>query len=64
LRDVLKLKRVIPFAEYLLAIGVIALLATLLRWVPAVTATAAAPVLLLSILLIARTWGTGPALAG
>ena len=59
----LKLKRVIPFAEYLLAIGVIAVLATLLRWVPAVTATAAAPVLLLSILLIARTWGTGPALA-
>ena len=51
------------FTQYLLALGVIAIAATLLRQVPAVTATAAAPVLLLLILLVARAWGTGPALA-
>lgn len=32
--------------------------------IPAITTAAAAPLLLLAVLLIARAWGTGPALAG
>src|SRR5690349_8529328 len=33
-----------------------------LREVPAITGGAAAPLLLLIVLIIARTWGTGPAI--
>ncbi len=36
----------------------------MLSRVPVITASAAAPLLLLAVLLIARAWGTGPALAG
>jgi len=49
---------------YLVSIGVISLCATLLFATPAITAVAAAPVLLLAVLLIARSLGTGPALMG
>jgi K+-sensing histidine kinase KdpD len=49
-------------AAYLFAIGVIALCAELLFAIPAITAGAAAPILLLAVLLIARSLGTGPAL--
>jgi K+-sensing histidine kinase KdpD len=49
---------------YLVSIGVIVLCATLLFAIPAITAVAAAPVLLLAVLLIARSLGTGPALMG
>jgi two-component system sensor histidine kinase KdpD len=42
---------------------VIAICSSVLYRVPAISAGAAAPVLLLSVLLIARAWGTGPALA-
>jgi len=49
---------------YLVSIGVISLCATLLFAIPAITAVAAAPVLLLAVLLIARSLGTGPALMG
>jgi two-component system sensor histidine kinase KdpD len=49
---------------YLVSIGVIGLCATLLFAIPAITAVAAAPVLLLAVLLIARSLGTGPALMG
>lgn len=47
---------------YAVAIGVIGLVAELLFAIPAITAGAAAPILLLSVLLIARQLGTGPAL--
>jgi len=49
---------------YLVSVGVIGLCATLLFAIPAITAVAAAPVLLLAVLLIARSLGTGPALMG
>jgi len=49
---------------YLVSIGVISFCATLLFAIPAITAVAAAPVLLLAVLLIARSLGTGPALMG
>ena len=47
---------------YAVAIGVIGLVAELLFAIPAITAGAAAPILLLAVLLIARQLGTGPAL--
>jgi two-component system sensor histidine kinase KdpD len=47
-----------------LAVVFVAGLAALLSLIPPITAGAAAPVLLLAVLLIARAWGTGPALAG
>ncbi len=49
---------------YLVAIVVVFGGAALLSRLPVITAGAAAPVLLLEVLLIARAWGTGPALAG
>lgn len=49
---------------YLLSVAGVALCAAVLWRIPAITAGAAAPVLLLAVLLIARAWGTGPALAG
>ena len=54
--------RIARVAAYLFAIGVIALCAELLFAIPAITAGAAAPILLLAVLLIARSLGTGPAL--
>jgi two-component system sensor histidine kinase KdpD len=47
---------------YLLSIGIIAVCAEGLFAIPAITAGAAAPILLLAVLLIARQFGTGPAL--
>jgi two-component system sensor histidine kinase KdpD len=47
---------------YLLSIGIIAVCAEGLFAIPAITPGAAAPVLLLAVLLIARQFGTGPAL--
>lgn len=49
---------------YVLAVVAVAGLAALLSLPDAITAGAAAPVLLLAVLLIARAFGTGPALAG
>ncbi len=49
---------------YLIPIGVIGVCAEVLFAIPAITAGAAAPVLLLAVLLIARELGTGPALVG
>lgn len=49
-------------AAYLLSIAVIAVCAETLFALPAITAGAAAPILLLAVLLIARELGTGPAL--
>jgi two-component system sensor histidine kinase KdpD len=48
---------------YATAIAVPALAIPILLLLPAITARAAAPVLLLTVLVIARTWGLGPALA-
>lgn len=47
---------------YVIAVGVVALCAEALFAIPAITAGAAAPILLLAVLLIARQLGTGPAL--
>ncbi len=47
---------------YLASVAVIGVCAELLFAVPAITAGAAAPILLLAVLLIARELGTGPAL--
>ena len=49
---------------YIFAVIATAALAALLSIPAAITASAAAPVLLLAVLLIARAFGTGPALAG
>ena len=49
-------------AAYLFSIGAIGVCANLLVAIPAITAGAAAPILLLAVLLIARALGTGPAL--
>ena len=48
--------------RYALALLVITPSVGVLRLLPAITGGAAAPVLLLAVLLIARWWGTGPAL--
>jgi len=50
------------FVAYLIPIVVIGVCAELLFAIPAITAGAAAPVLLLAVLLVARELGTGPAL--
>ncbi len=47
---------------YLLALVIISLCVAVLRMTPAITDVAAAPVLLLAVLIIARNWGTGPGL--
>lgn len=54
--------RIARVGTYLLAVAIVAATAELLFAVPAISAGAAAPVLLLSVLLIARSLGTGPAL--
>lgn len=51
-------------AAYAFAIVAVLGSAAVLSRVPVITPGAAAPVLLLEVLLIARAWGTGPALAG
>ena len=56
-------KQIGSFGAYLLAIAIVAISSEALYRVPAISAGAAAPVLLLVVLLIARAWGTGPALA-
>ena len=48
---------------YLFAVVLVAASSSAMWRVPAISAGAAAPVLLLIVLLIARAWGTGPALA-
>ena len=48
--------------SYVMALLIIAPAVAILRLLPAITVGAAAPVLLLAVLLIARSWGTGPAL--
>ena len=50
------------FVSYLIPLAVIGTCAEVLFAIPAITAGAAAPVLLLAVLLIARELGTGPAL--
>jgi two-component system sensor histidine kinase KdpD len=50
--------------QYLLSVVIVAVCAGVLWRIPAITIGAAAPLLLLAVLLIARAWGTGPALAG
>src|SRR5262245_28029825 len=47
---------------YVAALVIIVPCVFALHMVPAITAVAAAPVLLLAVLIIARTWGTGPGL--
>jgi two-component system sensor histidine kinase KdpD len=61
---VISRSRTASVGVYLLAVVLVAGLAALLSRIPPITAGAAAPVLLLAVLLIARAWGTGPALAG
>jgi K+-sensing histidine kinase KdpD len=56
-------KQIGSFGAYLIAIAIVAISSEALWRVPAISAGAAAPVLLLVVLLIARAWGTGPALA-
>jgi two-component system sensor histidine kinase KdpD len=51
------------FGAYAGAIAIIAISSEALWRVPAISPGAAAPVLLLIVLLTARAWGTGPALA-
>jgi K+-sensing histidine kinase KdpD len=48
---------------YVAAIAIVTLSVTILHFVPAINAGAVAPVLVLAVLIIARTWGIGPALA-
>jgi len=50
------------FIAYLISIGVIVVCSSALFAIPRTSAVAAAPVLLLAVLLIARSFGTGPAL--
>jgi two-component system sensor histidine kinase KdpD len=50
--------------QYLISIVIVGVCAAALWRIPAITTAAAAPLLLLAVLLIARAWGTGPALAG
>lgn len=50
------------FVAYLIPIAVISACAEVLFAIPAITAGAAAPILLLAVLLVARELGTGPAL--
>ena len=52
------------FVAYLIPVAVIGACAEVLFAIPAITAGAAAPILLLAVLLIARELGTGPALLG
>jgi signal transduction histidine kinase len=49
-------------ARHVASVLVTAAFVSVLRFVPTITARAAVPVLLLGIVIIARTWGTGPAL--
>jgi len=51
------------FLAYLIAVGVIVVCSSAMFEIPRISAVAAAPVLLLAVLLIARSFGTGPALA-
>jgi K+-sensing histidine kinase KdpD len=51
------------FGAYVVALACVATSSAILWRVPAISAGAAAPVLLLVVLLVARTWGTGPGLA-
>jgi K+-sensing histidine kinase KdpD len=57
-------RRIGSVGAYLFSVVVVGVCASVLWRIPAITAGAAAPVLLLVVLLIARAWGTGPALAG
>jgi K+-sensing histidine kinase KdpD len=56
-------KQIGSFGAYVIAVTIVAITSEALFRVPAISAGAAAPVLLLAVLLIARAWGTGPALA-
>src|SRR5262245_30239214 len=47
---------------YASGILIVVLSSTVLRLLPTIEAGAAAPVLLLAVLIIARSWGVGPAL--
>jgi K+-sensing histidine kinase KdpD len=55
--------RIGTLGAYVFAVIGVALSSSALWRVPSISAGAAAPVLLLIVLLIARAWGTGPALA-
>jgi K+-sensing histidine kinase KdpD len=48
---------------YLIPVGIIVVCSSALFAIPRITSVAAAPVMLLAVLLIARSFGTGPALA-
>jgi two-component system sensor histidine kinase KdpD len=61
---VINRSRTASVSAYALAIILVSLCAAVLSRIPVITASAAAPVLLLAVLLTARAWGTGPALAG
>ena len=61
-KKVLTRKQIGSFGAYVIAMAIIAISSEALWRVPAISAGAAAPVLLLIVLLIARAWGTGPAL--
>ena len=56
-------KQIGSFGAYVAAIAIIVISSEALWRVPAISPGAAAPVLLLIVLLTARAWGTGPALA-
>jgi len=61
---VLKRNPLRSISHYAFSVAIVALCSSALWRIPAITAGAAAPVLLLAVLLIARSWGTGPGLAG
>jgi K+-sensing histidine kinase KdpD len=61
-RAVLRPLRTHSRFPYLAAFLVIAAVVGTLRLLPAINAGTTAPLLLLAVLIIARTWGTGPAL--
>jgi two-component system sensor histidine kinase KdpD len=56
-------KQIGSFGAYVAAVAIVAISSEALWRVPAISPGAAAPVLLLIVLLTARAWGTGPALA-
>src|SRR5262245_50782469 len=62
-KKVLTRRQIGSFGAYLGAVAIVVISSEVLWRVPAISPGAAAPVLLLVVLLTARAWGTGPALA-
>ena len=51
-----------PYVAYVGAVAVVAVVVGTLRLLPSINTGTTAPLLLLTVLMIARAWGTGPAL--